>query len=222
MVVHISAILVCFCGYCCLTLQYINQLYKPEAPTSKMKKFVMSILATAVVIFGACASGENKTRSKADSKILVAVFSAQGHTKALAEKIANVTYGTLFQIEPTIPYTEADLDGWNESARGTRESKDRSTRPAIRNKVNNFERYDTIYLGFPIWWYTAPTIINTFLESYDTSGKVIIPFATSGGSDYGDTEKDLRVSAPDATFRQGRVLNNATDAQVMEWIETVR
>lgn len=125
----------------------------------------------------------------------------------MAEKIAKSTGGTLFQIEPSQPYTEADLDGWNQSARGTRESKDRSTRPAIRNKVDNFEKYDTVYLGFPIWWYTAPTIINTFLEGYDTAGKVIIPFATSGGSGYGQTEKDLRVSAPKAIFRRYRLLH---------------
>lgn len=185
-----------------------------------MKKLTMTLLAAIAVIFVACAAdGKNDA---ADSHVLVAYFSAQGHTKALAEKIAKSTGGDLFQIEPVNPYTEADLDGWNESARGTRESKDRSTRPGIRNKVDNFERYDTIYLGFPIWWFTAPTIINTFLESYDTSGKVIIPFATSGGSDYGDTEKDLKVSAPNAVFRPGKVLNNATDKQVTEWVKTVQ
>lgn len=180
----------------------------------------MSFLAAIAVIFMACAA-EGKTES-IESQTLVAFFSAQGHTKALAEKVAKATGGTLFEIEPTQPYTEADLDGWNESARGTRESKDRTTRPGIRNKVDDFEKYDTIYLGFPIWWFTAPTIINTFLERYDTTGKVIIPFATSGGSDYGDTEKDLKVSAPNATFRPGKVLNNATDSQVAEWVKTVK
>lgn len=180
----------------------------------------MSFLAAIAVILVACAA-EGKKES-IESQTLVAFFSAQGHTKALAEKVAKATGGTLFQIEPTQPYTEADLDGWNESARGTRESKDRTTRPGIRNKVDNFENYDTIYLGFPIWWFTAPTIINTFLESYDTSGKVIIPFATSGGSDYGDTEKDLNVSAPKAIFKPGKVLNNATDTQVTEWVKTVK
>lgn len=148
-------------------------------------------------------------------------FQPRGHTKAAAEKVAKATGGVLFQIEPTQPYTEADLDGWNDSARGTRESKDRSTRPGIRNKVEDFERYDTIYLGFPIWWYTAPTIINTFLESYDTSGKVIIPFATSGGSGYRQTEKDLRISAPDAIFRPGKVLNDYSQKQVDRWVKSV-
>lgn len=189
-----------------------------------MKKLLISFMALVAVIFVACASDEKKTAEEAHAGIpvLVAFFSAQGHTRRLAEKIAKSTGGTLFQIEPSQPYTEADLDGWNQSARGTRESKDRSTRPTIRNKVDNFEKYDTIYLGFPIWWYTAPTIINTFLEGYDTAGKVIIPFATSGGSGYGQTEKDLRVSAPKAIFRPGKVLNGASQKEVDRWVESVK
>lgn len=186
-----------------------------------MKKLLILFYALSSVIPMACTA---KTEAKQPNShpVLVAFFSAQGHTKALAEKIADTTGGTLFQIEPKDPYTEADLDGWNDSARGTRESKDRTTRPKIANKVENFEKYDTIYLGFPIWWFTAPTIINTFLESYDTSGKVIIPFATSGGSDYGETEKDLKVSAPKAVFLPGKVINNATDTQVSQWVKSLK
>lgn len=188
-----------------------------------MKKFVASIMAVLALSLTACAGntdGSSSDNAKPNS-VLVAYFSAQGHTKALAEKISVATGGTLFEIEPVPPYTEADLDGWNDSARGTRESKDRTTRPEIKNKVNDFEKYDTIYLGFPIWWYTAPTIINTFLEGYNTAGKTIIPFATSGGSGFGDTEKDLKVSAPDAKFKPGKVINNATQQQVNEWVKTV-
>ena len=188
-----------------------------------MKKILTSIMTVLSLSFTACAGNADGSSSnnEASNSILVAYFSAQGHTKALAEKIATATGGTLFEIEPVNPYTEADLDGWNDSARGTRESKDRSTRPEIKNKVSDFEKYDTIYLGFPIWWYTAPTIINTFLESYDTAGKTIIPFATSGGSRFGNTEKDLKVSAPDAMFKPGEVINNATQQQVDEWVKTV-
>ena len=188
-----------------------------------MKKYLSLTLCLVALIMSACgASAEKKSvQDKEAGKVLVAYFSAQGHTKALAEKIASATDGKLFEIEPAIPYTEEDLDGWNESARGTRESKDRSTRPAIKNKVENFEQYDTIYLGFPIWWYTAPTIINTFLEQYDTNGKVIIPFATSGGSPIGETEKDLNVSAPEAIFLPGRVINDASQKMVEEWITTI-
>ena len=188
-----------------------------------MKKFLALVLTVLAVSLTACARGTDGGSSKNESSqsVLVAYFSAQGHTKALAEKIATATGGTLFEIEPVEPYTEADLDGWNDSARGTRESKDRSTRPGVKNKVPDFEKYDTIYLGFPIWWYTAPTIVNTFLESYDTAGKTIIPFATSGGSEFGNTEKDLKVSAPKAVFKPGKVLNDATQQQVDEWVKTV-
>ena len=173
-------------------------------------------MAALAISLSACASGEKKT-DESSNKVLVAYFSAQGHTRALAEKIA--TGGVDRPGQHRI--TEADLDGWNDSARGTRESKDRSTRPGVKSKVADFDKYDTIYLGFPIWWYTAPTIVNTFLESYNTAGKTIIPFATSGGSNFGQTEKDLRVSAPKAVFKPGVVLNGATQEEVDEWVKSV-
>lgn len=188
-----------------------------------MNRIVAAILCLLGLTFTACASksSEETTNEGNENKTLVAYFSAQGHTKAAAEKVAAATGGALFEILPEQPYTEEDLDGWNDSARGTRESKDRTTRPGIANRVDNFEQYDTIYLGFPIWWYTAPTIVNTFLESYNTDGKVIIPFATSGGSQIGETEKDLRVSATKAIFKPGKVLNDMDEAQVKAWTEEV-
>lgn len=190
-------------------------------------KFIISavLMLTALASFASCTPknlSENGSGKATEPKILVAYFSAQGHTKAVAEKITSVTGGDLFEITPVNIYTEEDLDGWNESARGTRESKDRSTRPEVKNRVENFEKYDTIYLGFPIWWFTAPTIVNTFLEQYDTSGKTIIPFATSGGSEYGDTEKDLRVSAPNAIFKPGKVLNGMNEQQIKNWIDSLK
>lgn len=191
-----------------------------------MKKFVFSLLAVVACVFVACAANDKKnekeTGTAASASVLVAFFSAEGHTKALAEKIAKETGGTLFQIEPEVPYTKADLDGWDDNSRATLEARDRSRRPAIANRVEDFAKYDTVYLGFPIWWYTAPTIINTFLESYDTAGKVIIPFATSGGSAFGNTEKDLKVSAPKAMFKPGKVLNAATQKQVSDWINSIK
>lgn len=190
-------------------------------------KFIVSaiLMLTAVASFASCSpknSSESNPVKVTEPKILVAYFSAQGHTKAVAEKIASVTGGDIFEIVPVNLYTEEDLDGWNESARGTRESKDRSTRPEVKNKLEDFEKYDTVYLGFPIWWFTAPTIINTFLEQYDTDGKTIIPFATSGGSEYGDTEKDLRVSAPKAIFKPGKVLNGMDEQQIKKWIDGLK
>lgn len=189
-----------------------------------MKKGILSLLAITAIVLVACASKEKKNIEavEAAAPVLVAVFSAQGHTKSVAEKIAKATGGDLFEIEPEVPYTEDDLDGWNNSARGTLEARNRATRPGVANKVRNFEQYDTIYLGFPIWWYTAPTIVNTFLESYNTDGKVIIPFATSGGSGYGQTTKDLKVSAPNATFKPGSVLNNYTQQDVDRWVKSIK
>lgn len=194
---------------------------------TRLNTIITAVLLLAMLIpFASCSAKSSSVNAPkqetVNSKILVAYFSAQGHTKAVGEKIASITGGELFEITPVKIYTEEDLDGWNESARGTRESKDRSTRPEIANNVDNFERYDTIYLGFPIWWFTAPTIINTFLESYDTEGKTIIPFATSGGSSYGDTEKDLRVSAPKAVFKPGKVLNGMDEQQIRQWIKSLK
>lgn len=188
-----------------------------------MKNIFSTLLVLLAVTFSACATkSSDRENDDQHSKTLVAYFSAQGHTKVAPEKVAAVTGGDLFEIIPVNIYTEEDLDGWNESARGTRESKDRTTRPDVANKVDGFENYDTVYLGFPIWWFTAPTIINTFLEQYDTEGKVIIPFATSGGSEYGDTEKDLRVSAPKAIFKPGKVLNGMDEPQIKEWIDSLK
>ena len=196
-----------------------------------MKKLFFTLLAVLCLGAFSCTSkaqsnSETDGKSKANH-ILVAYFSATGNTKKVAETIAEITGGTLFEIEPAQPYTEEDLDGWNESARGTRESKDRSTRPEVKNKVQDMAQYDTIYLGFPIWWYTCPTIVNTFLEQYDLAGKTIIPFATSGGSDFGNTEKDLKISAPDAVFKPGKVLfksegllNDIDRSKVEQWLKS--
>ena len=197
-----------------------------------MKKLFFALLAILCLGVFSCASNATSntetTEQPKENKTLVAYFSATGNTKKVAETIAEITGGTLFEIEPAQPYTEEDLDGWNESARGTRESKDRSTRPEVKNKVEDMGQYDTIYLGFPIWWYTCPTIVNTFLEQYDLTGKTIIPFATSGGSNFGNTEKDLKISAPDAIFKPGKVLfktegllKDVDKNTVEEWIKSV-
>lgn len=129
------------------------------------------------------------------SRILVTFFSASGVTKKVASKLASVLNADLHEIVPKKPYSKEDLDWTNEKSRSTIEmKKDKSIRPAIANKVENMEQYDVIYIGFPIWWYIAPTIINTFLEQYNLTGKKIIPFATSGISGMGNTNKELRPS----------------------------
>lgn len=197
-----------------------------------MKKSFLALLSVLCLGIFSCTSNATSNTDAGektkDNKILVAYFSATGNTKKVAESIASITGGTLFEIEPTQPYTVEELDGWNENSRSTRESKDRSTRPEVKNKVENMAQYYTIYLGFPIWWYSSPTIINTFLEQYDLTGKTIIPFATSAGSDFGNTEKDLKVSAPKANFKPGKVLFKAEGAlnsvdknTVEEWLKSL-
>lgn len=122
------------------------------------------------------------------SKRLVAYFSASGVTAKVAENLADAIGADIFEIQPEVPYTKADLNWMDKKSRSTIEMSDPTSRPGIAVKRDNMDEYDTIFVGFPIWWYIAPTIINTFLESYDLKGKTIIPFATSGGSDMGKTK----------------------------------
>jgi len=153
---------------------------------------------------------------------LVAYFSATGTTAKAAKTLAEATGADLFEITPAIPYTSADLNWRDSSSRSTLEMKNPSSRPEIKGKVGDISKYDTIYVGFPIWWYTAPTIINTFLESYDLSGKTIVLFATSGGSDLGDTATKLSTSAKGAKIVSGGLLNgNPSVAKVKAWAEKV-
>lgn len=148
------------------------------------------------------------------TKTLVAYFSASGTTMDVANHLARVTDSDLFAIVPANPYTSADLNWRDKQSRSTREAADPSCRPAITSRVEHIEDYDTIFLGFPIWWYVAPAIINTFLESYDLTGKTIVPFATSGGSGMGKTASVLRASAPGAKIVDGGILNNASNASL--------
>ncbi len=148
------------------------------------------------------------------AKTLVAYFSATGATMNVASRLARATDSDLFAIVPSDPYTSADLNWRDKQSRSTLEASDPSCRPAIVSKVKRIEDYDTIFLGFPIWWYVAPVIINTFLESYDLAGKTIVLFATSGGSGMGKTASVLRPSAPNAKIVEGGILNNASDAEL--------
>lgn len=154
-------------------------------------------------------------------KVLVAYFSASGVTKKVAEKIAAAANGDLFQIEPAIAYSEKDLNWMNKNSRSSLEMSDKDFRPAMIKTELNLSEYDSILLGFPIWWYVAPTIINTFLESYDFSGKKITLFATSGGSGFGNTVQELRNSAPDAHIVEGKIMNMASAEDIQKLIEEV-
>ena len=137
-------------------------------------------------------------------KNLVAYFSASGTTKMVANRLAGAIGADLFEIEPKIPYSNQDLDWTDENSRSSLEMNDRSSRPEVAKKVSNMEQYDKIFVGFPIWWYVAPTIVNSFLEQYDLSGKTIVPFATSGGSGMGETNKHLAPSCKGAVLKDGK------------------
>ena len=155
------------------------------------------------------------------SKKLVAYFSASGVTEKMAKTLAEVTGADLFEIQPVVPYTTADLDWMNKKSRSSVEMSNPDSRPEIGNKIPDMGQYDTVFVGFPIWWYVAPTIINTFLEAYDFSGKKIVLFATSGGSGFGNTVKELQSSASDAVITEGRLLNCGTKQEITEWVNSL-
>lgn len=156
------------------------------------------------------------------NKKLVAYFSASGVTANLAQRLANAIDADLFEIEPEQPYTKADLGWTNKKSRSSVEMGDKAFRPAVANKVENIEQYDAIYVGFPIWWYVAPTIINTFLEQYNLKGKIIIPFATSGSSGMGKTNDELAPSCKGAILKDGkRFAANATADELKNWVNSM-
>lgn len=157
------------------------------------------------------------------SKKLVAYFSASGITAKVADMLADAVGADIYEIRPEVPYTKADLNWMDKKSRSTIEMNDKSIRPAIADKNAQIDQYDTIFLGFPIWWYVAPTIINTFLESYDFAGKKIILFATSGGSKFGKTVEELKVSVPaSCEIIEGKLLNGKqTIPSIRAWTETL-
>lgn len=157
------------------------------------------------------------------NKHLVVYFSSSGVTKNVASKLAHVLNSDLFEIKPKVPYTDADLDWNNSNSRSSIEMKDKSSRPEIANKIFNIDYYDTLWIGFPIWWYVAPTIINTFLESYDLSNKKIILFATSGMSPMGKSKEKLKPSAPNAKFvAEKRFNDSVTHEELKLWVDTIK
>ena len=156
------------------------------------------------------------------SKKLVAYFSASGVTAALAKNLAAAIDADLFEIEPDVKYTKADLDWTNKKSRSSVEMNDKASRPAVAKKLSNMDEYDEVFVGFPIWWYIAPTIVNTFLEGYDLAGKTIIPFATSGGSGMGETNAYLANSCKGAKLVEGKVFRrNVSADELKKWAEEV-
>ena len=195
-----------------------------------MKKIFLIFLGILIISVGVVFALTVNTNKKADNKgdidmtdrkVLVAYFSATGTTKKVAENLAKATNSDLYEIKPLKPYTSADLDWQDKNSRSSVEMKDYNSRPEIVKDDFSVTKYDTVYLGFPIWWYIAPTIINTFLEQHDFSNKKIILFATSGGSGFGKTVENLRPSVDKTTvITEGSVLNsNPTVEDLKQWVK---
>ena len=146
------------------------------------------------------------------SKVLVTYFSASGVTAKTANKLAKEVDGDVFEIEPKEKYTSADLNWMDKKSRSSVEMNDPASRPEIAKQVENMDMYDTVLVGFPIWWYVEPKIIDTFLDSYDFSGKTVIPFATSGGSGIENVEKNLQKEYPNINWGKGKLLNGSVKA----------
>jgi len=183
-----------------------------------MKKVVLAMAALLTISLSAC-SQSNKKENKEMKKELVAYFSASGVTEGVAKQLAEVTGGDLHKIQPEQPYSDADLDWRDKQSRSSVEMQDKNSRPAITNKLANMQDYDVVYVGFPIWWYTAPTIINTFMESYDFKGKTVIPFATSGGSSIKKACADLKAACPDVNWKEGKLLNRVSKQELETWVK---
>jgi len=176
-------------------------------------KRIFTVLCAAVALLGmnACAQNKKQDNEQANDntmkKTLVAYFSATGTTKAAAEQLAKECNADLYEITPEVPYTAADLDWRDKTSRSTLEMQDKTSRPAIKGTCANIDQYDTIWIGFPVWWYTAPTIVNTFIESHNLQEKVLNVFATSGGSDVTGSAADLKNAYPQYTWGESRLMN---------------
>jgi len=178
-------------------------------------------LALCTVMTANAQDSKKNDNVMSNKKTLVAYFSATGTTMEAASKLAKVANADLHEIIPEVPYTPADLNWRDKSSRSTVEMENKSSRPAIANRVENMEQYDTVFVGYPIWWYIAPTIINTFLEQYDLTGKTVVPFFTSGGSGAGQTMKYLKPSAPGANWVDPKNLNYMGEAEMKNWIDSL-
>ena len=186
----------------------------------KRSEFVLGALSVAFVGCTKAEDAKKKTKEKIEMKNpLVVYFSATGTTKGKAEILAKVLGADLKEIVPVQRYTAADLDWHDKKSRSSVEMADKASRPAIAGTVANMADYDTVFVGFPIWWYVAPTIVNTFLEAHDLAGKRIVPFFTSGGSGAGKTLDYLKPSAPKATFEPPKNLTHADESAIRAWVQ---
>ena len=167
-----------------------------------MKKILSAIIMG--IAFFTSFNTQAKENDMSDNNVLVAYFSATGNTAGVAARLAKAVNADLFEIKPEQPYTAADLNWRNDQSRSSLEMKDPSSRPEIASKVEDMGKYKVVFVGFPIWWYREPSIIDTFIESYDFGAKTIIPFATSGSSGMGDSAENIQKLAPNASLKEGK------------------
>ena len=182
---------------------------------------VITAIALSGMAFTACGQNNNK-KSSTEMKTLVAYFSATGTTEAVAKDLAEVCGASLYEIKPEVKYTSADLDWTAKTSRSSVEMQDRSSRPAIVKDLEEADTYDVIYIGFPVWWYTAPTIINTFIEAYGFKGKTVIFFATSGGSSIDKANSEFKAQYPEIHWKAGKTLNHESKAEIKAWAEGLK
>ena len=187
----------------------------------KLKIFITTLIVVfvgTIFMFKNNNGGEVMAETKSNKKVLVAYFSASGATAKVADRLSKAIGADLFEIKPAEPYTSADLDWTNKKSRSSVEMADKSSRPAIANKVADMNQYNVVFVGFPIWWYREPSIIDTFMESYDFSGKQVVPFATSGGSGMGDSGSIMQKLAPKAKVDSGkRFSSGVSEADLKDW-----
>lgn len=172
---------------------------------------ILSIICTMLISFGASAQQKSKT--------LVAYFSASGVTASVAKQISEVAKADLYEITPKVKYSSADLNWRDRQSRSSVEMNNKSSRPEMAENIDNMAQYETVYIGFPIWWNVAPHIVNTFIEANKLEGKTIIPFATSGGSSIKNSVKDLRSSYPTLTIKDGKLLNSPSKSEIESFVK---
>ena len=180
-------------------------------------KHILLTLAVMAMVLPSCAQNKKK-----EMKTLVAYFSATGTTEAVAKDLAEVTGAALYEIKPEVKYTTADLDWRNKESRSSVEMQDKNSRPAIVKDLEDAGNYDRIFIGFPVWWYTAPTIINTFIEAYGFEGKTVIFFATSGGSTIDKANKDFAAAYLKINWKAGKTLNYESKEEIKKWVEGLK
>ncbi len=186
----------------------------------KIAKIMMAALCAIAMPLTSCSQNKksvNMEQKQEDNKAIVCYFSATGTTEAAAKRIAQIAGADIYEIVPETRYTPEDLDWTDSLSRSYVEMHNRTMRPALKDSITDLSAYNVVYIGYPNWWNTHPTIINTFIEANDLKGKTIVPFMTSGGSNIINSEKELREQYPGLTFGEGMLMNGKTDSEIKDW-----